>query len=65
MRIGDLVRFKRHVVDMVSDGTENWIGLVVESSIEHQFEGVVAMIQWMCYTTPTPEYVDDLEVICE
>ncbi|QDP62012.1 MAG: hypothetical protein GOVbin1807_11 [Prokaryotic dsDNA virus sp.] len=64
MQVGDLVRFKRHVVDMVCDG-ETWIGLVVESSIEHQFEGVVAMIQWMCYNTPTPEYVDDLEVLCE
>jgi hypothetical protein len=42
-----------------------WIGLVVEPTVEHQFEGTMAMIQWMCYDTPTPEYVADLEVICE
>ena len=67
MQIGDLVRFRKELgvhLDNDCDLME-WIGLVVEPCVEHQFEGTVAMIQWMCYDTPTPEYVDDLEVICE
>jgi len=64
MRIGTLVKFKKQVMKIIKDETK-WIGLVVEPCVQHQFEGTVAMIQWMCYDTPTPEYVDDLEVICE
>ena len=70
MQVGDLVRFRKELGIQLGDveGVDallGWIGLVVEPTVEHQFEGTVAMIQWMCYDTPTPEYVADLEVICE
>ena len=67
MRIGTLVKFRKELgVELGEDNDLlEWIGLVVEPCVEHQFEGTVAMIQWVCYNTPTPEYVDDLEVICE
>ena len=70
MQIGDLVRFRKELGIELSDERGEcdllrWVGLVVDPCVEHQFEGTVAMIQWMCYDTPTPEYVADLEVICE
>ena len=66
MQVGSLVRFKRKLAGVIDgDHILDWMGLVVEPTVEHQFEGTVAMIQWMCYDTPTPEYVADLEVICE
>ena len=66
MQIGDLVRFRKELGIQLGDDSDllGWIGLVVEPTVEHQFEGTVAMIQWMCYDTPTPEYVADLETVC-
>ena len=67
MRVGDLVRFRKELGVHLDHDCDllGWIGLVIDPCVEHQFEGTVAMIQWMCYDTPTPEYVADLEVICE
>ena len=65
MRVGDLVRFKKELGVLVNEDLNRWIGLVIDPCVEHQVEGTVAMIQWMCNNTPTPEYVEDLEVICE
>ena len=66
MRVGDLVRFRKELGIQLGNDNDllEWVGLVVEPCVEHQFDGMVAMIQWMCYDTPTPEYVEDLEVLC-
>ena len=60
MQVGDLVRFKKVALESFN-GEEfyNWLGVVVE----HDYENVCVMVQWVHYDTPSPEYCEDLEVI--
>ena len=63
MRVGDLVRFKNVVLVAMEEREEfsNWLGVVVKND----YENACVIVQWIHYDTTSPEYCDDLEVICE
>ena len=61
MQVGDLVRFKKVAVESYnSEDFYNWLGVVVE----HNSDAQCVMVQWVHYDTPSPEYSEDLEVLC-
>lgn len=61
MRVGDLVRFKNVVLESFNrEEFSNWLGVVVK----HDYENACVIVQWIHYDTASPEYCDDLEVIC-